>query len=133
MSYTNIMLDKNSKQVMDTLLQMCGEDGVYKILEISEIQNALKQRVDVENLGHVMKFLKSLEFIEIKYQDESVYCVAILPKGRIYLERGIPKACTECQKEAATGATSKNAQLWWAFWGGFFGALAGAFLVLLFS
>ena len=80
------MLDKRSKKLLDVLLKKCGEDGAYKILEIEDIQRAVRLKMDSEGLDHAMKFLAVQEMIDVKYNDEKVYCIAILPKGRLYEE-----------------------------------------------
>ncbi|MCL2846348.1 MAG: hypothetical protein FWE38_01530 [Firmicutes bacterium] len=85
------MLDKRSRRLMDLLLHMCGEDGAYKILEICDLQNGMKQKMDIENLGHIMKFLAAMELVDIKYSDDKVYCIAILPKGRLHEETIVSK------------------------------------------
>ena len=80
------MLDRQSRKMLDFLFEKCGEDGAYKILEISDLKGKLGSKASAETVCQVMKFLKGLEHIDIKYSDESVYCVAVLPKGRLYEE-----------------------------------------------
>jgi len=82
------MLDKRSFKLLDSLLKICGEDGSYKIIEYADISRAMlpRYRVDNENISQIVKFLAAAELIDVKYTDESVICVTILPKGRIYEE-----------------------------------------------
>ena len=82
------MLDKRTHKLLDVILQACGDDGAYKIVEIHDLINGMlpKYKVDTEILAQMIKFLVATELIDIKYNDDSVYCIGILPKGRIYEE-----------------------------------------------
>ena len=82
------MLDKRSFKLLDVILKICGEDGSYKIIEFADISRAMlpRYKIDNENILQIIKFLAAAELIDIKYTDENVICVAILPKGRIYEE-----------------------------------------------
>ncbi|MCL2756224.1 MAG: hypothetical protein FWE45_04215 [Firmicutes bacterium] len=82
------MLDKRSYKLLDSLLHICGEDGSYKIIEYADIARAVlpRYKIDNENILQIIKFLAAAELVDVKYTDESVVCVAILPKGRIYEE-----------------------------------------------
>ena len=82
------MLDKRSRRMLDVLLRLCGEDGAYKILDASELRDGMSPRfrIDNDNIRHILKFLSDAELIDIKHSDETEYCVAILPKGRIFEE-----------------------------------------------
>lgn len=82
------MLDKRSARLLDVILDLCGQDGAYKILEIPEMQNGMLPRfkIDIEVLSQILKFLAAADMIDIKYNDENVYCVAVLPKGRLFEE-----------------------------------------------
>ena len=79
--------------MLEIILKICGEDGSYKIIEISDLQKGMlpKYRVDSELLAQMIKFLAAADLIDIKYSDENVYCIAILPKGRIYEEQNQEK------------------------------------------
>lgn len=82
-----MILDKRTTKLMDGLLQICGEDGAYKIIEIAEMQRILqKYKVGTDELNHMLRFLSAGDMIDIKHVDETVYCLAILPKGRIHEE-----------------------------------------------
>jgi len=80
--------------MLDVLLRLCGEDGAYKILEIIDLREGMSPRfkVDDDNIRHILQFLSDAEMINIKHSDESDYCVAILPKGRIYEEAQASKS-----------------------------------------
>ena len=87
------MLDKRTAKLLDVLLRICGEDGAYKIIEIADLQREVtrKFKLDHENIIHIIKFLSATEMIDIKYTDDKVVCVAILPKGRIYEEEQLSR------------------------------------------
>jgi len=82
------MLDKRTTRLLNVILQICGEDGAYKIIEISDLGKAMLPRHnnDEEVIMQMVKFLAAADMIDVKYSDESVICIAILPKGRIYEE-----------------------------------------------
>jgi len=82
-------LDKRSKRLLNEIVRICGEDGAYKIIEKADLKNAMqpKYKVDGEMLEQMIKFLLATDMIDIKHDDENVYCIAIMPKGRIYEEQ----------------------------------------------
>ena len=81
------MLDKRTKRLLDALLQICGEDGTYKIVEIIDMLRVMSRyKMDAEVLGQCLRFLADAEMIDIKHADDAVYAIAILPKGRVHEE-----------------------------------------------
>ncbi len=81
------MLDKMSKEVLKFLLEFC-KDGSFQVLEYDDIIRALTSNynLDKEGIVQILKHLNSLEYITIKYRDDSVVCVSTLPLGRQYIE-----------------------------------------------
>ena len=81
------MLDKMSKEVLKFLLEFC-KDGSFQVLEYDDIIGALTSNynLDKEGIVQILKHLNSLEYITIKYRDDSVVCVSTLPLGRQYIE-----------------------------------------------
>ena len=73
--------------MMQNLLKVCS-DGSYKIIEISELIKGMLPRYksDAEGIAQIIKFLSGNDLIDVKYSDENVYCVAVLPKGRVIEE-----------------------------------------------
>ena len=69
-------------------MSTCGEDGAYKIIENEDLRKGLAPRfkVDDEMVSQMVKFLAAGDLIDIKYSDDKVHCIAILPKGRIFEE-----------------------------------------------
>ena len=126
--YTRVMLDKRTRKLLDLILRVCGEDGSYKIIEIHDLIKGMlpKYKIDSEIFGQMMKFLVGMELIDIKYTDESVTCVAILPKGRIYEESKAEKRHNR--------AIGKGIAIL-IIVGSFLAAMAGAFLanILLYT
>jgi hypothetical protein len=78
------MLDKRTVKLLSVLVKLC-DDGSYKIIEINDLVKAMlpRFRVDAKELGQMMRFLIDNEMINTKYSDERVFCVAVLPKGRV--------------------------------------------------
>lgn len=76
------MLDIKSNLVLKILKKEChGQE--YKIIEKTDIIYALpvKYRVSEEALDHIITYLERSECIHVKYDDENVYCLCILPYG----------------------------------------------------
>ena len=76
------MLDIKSNLVLKILQKECRSSG-YKIVDKSDIISSLpaKYRVDEEGLDHIITFLERCECVHVKYDDDSVYCLCILPRG----------------------------------------------------
>ena len=99
------MLDKRSAKLMSILTVICA-DGSYKIIEIGELIKAMLPRftIDAQELMRIIQFLCGNEMIDVKYSDENVHCIAVLPKGRVYEEsRSVQKRGT------------KIGRFWWVF------------------
>lgn len=81
------MLDVKTKLVLKILNKECHGGG-YKVVEKADIISALpaKFRCDSDELEHIMTYLERHDCISIKYDDESVYCIAILPTTADVLE-----------------------------------------------
>ena len=128
MCYTMGMLDKRTKKLLEVVLRISGDDGAYKIIEIHDLIKGLlpKYKMDNELIAQSIKFLVGMDMIDVKYSDETVYCIAILPKGRIYEEARIEKS-----KSRAIG----KGMAMIIIFGSFVAAMAGAFLanILLYT
>ena len=76
------MLDIKSRLVLKILIKECG-NGTYKIVEVSDIISAMpsKYRVDSDGLEHILAHLERQDCISIKYDDDGVYCLCVLPYG----------------------------------------------------
>lgn len=103
--------------MLANLLRICA-DGSYKIIEIRELEKAMLPRygTDAHGVGQIITFLASNELIDVKYNDENVYCIAVLPKARIYEENR--------QQERKQQKPIK----WWMYALFFGGCFAAAFL-----
>jgi len=73
------MLDKRTHKLLERLTQICA-DGSYKVIEIVDLG------VESVFLGQMLNYLAGNDMIDIKYTDEKVYCVSVLPKGRAIVE-----------------------------------------------
>ena len=78
----NAMLDVKSRLVLKILIKECG-NGTYKIVEVSDIISAMpaRFRVDSDGLEHILTYLERQDCISIKYDDDGVYCLCVLPYG----------------------------------------------------
>ncbi len=81
------MLDIKSKLVLKILIKECPY-GSYNIIESKDVISALPSRykVDIEGLENILIFLERQEYISIKYDDDGVYCLCVLPFGYEVLE-----------------------------------------------
>jgi hypothetical protein len=81
------MLDKKTARFLAKLNQFCA-DGSYKIIEKSEPHGALNAKAGGEPgaLAQLLRYLSDNELIDVKYTDEAVCCLSVLPKGRVALE-----------------------------------------------
>lgn len=84
------MLDIKSKLVLKILQKECP-GGAYKIVEAKDIISAMpgKFRVDSDGLDNILIYLERQEYISIKYDDDGVYCLCVLPFGNEVLENEI--------------------------------------------
>ncbi len=81
------MLDIKSKLVLKILIKECN-GGSYKIVESSDIIAALPARyqVDSDGLDNILSYLERQDYISIKYDDDGVYCLCVLPSGYEIME-----------------------------------------------
>lgn len=81
------MLDIKSKLVLKILVKECP-NGSYSIVEAKDIISSLpnKYKVDLDGLDNILIYLERQEYISIKYDDEGVYCLCVLPFGNEVLE-----------------------------------------------
>ena len=81
------MLDIKSKLVLKILVKECP-NGSYSIVEAKDIISSLPNRykVDGDGLDNILIYLERQEYISIKYDDEGVYCLCVLPFGNEVLE-----------------------------------------------
>jgi len=84
------MLDIKSKLVLKILQKECP-GGAYKIVEAKDIISSMpgKFRVDNDGLDNILIYLERQEYISIKYDDDGVYCLCVLPFGNEVLENEI--------------------------------------------
>ncbi len=81
------MLDIKSKLVLKIIIKECP-NGQYSIIENSDIISALpnKYKLDSEGLQNTMNYLEHLDCVSIKYEEDGVYCVCVLPFGYELIE-----------------------------------------------
>lgn len=86
------MIDVKSRLVLKILIKECG-NGTYKIVEMGDIISAMpaRYRVDSDGLEHILTYLERQDLISIKYDDDGVYCLCVLPYGFEVAEEGSKK------------------------------------------
>ena len=84
------MLDIKSKLVLKILQKECP-GGAYKIIDAKDIISAMpnRYRVDGDGLDNILIYLERQEYISIKYDDDGVYCLCVLPFGNEVLENEV--------------------------------------------
>ena len=82
------MLDIKSRIVLKILIKECP-NGAYKIVESRDIISAMpnKYKVDFDGLDNILIYLERQECISVKYDDDGVYCLCVLPYGNEILEK----------------------------------------------
>ena len=80
------MLDKRTAHFLGVIAKIC-EDGSYKIIEKAELVTQMRTKAaDFNMLNQMVRFLQDNEMIDVKYSDETVFCLTVLPKGRVSCE-----------------------------------------------
>lgn len=98
------MLEQKSKLVLKFLIQECP-NGAYKIIESRDIISSMpaKYKLDNEAFDNILTYLERQDCISIKYDDNNVYCLCVLPYGYEILEKE-----TRSKKE-----DKKSSRLWY--------------------
>lgn len=112
------MLDKRTERILDIINNKC-EDGAYKVLESQDIIAALDgpAQVDTDSLSDIIDYLCEREYVRCKYSDKGTYCIAPLPRGRMYYEK---------KEEQQRSRTSYRRLVVLAFLGSLLGGALGA-------
>ncbi len=116
------MLDIKSKLVLKILIKECPY-GSYNIIESKDVISSLpnKYKIDIEGLENILIFLERQEFISIKYDDDGVYCLCVLPFGYEIFEN-------EANKKREDNKTSR---LWVYIVFSFLSGFLGSFLAVM--
>lgn len=79
------MIDKKSYEILKYLANEC--DNGYKVIEVEDILKEIKEN-DINQilLKQTLIYLDKNGYISIKYNDDNVYCVSMLPYGRQFIE-----------------------------------------------
>ncbi len=82
-----VMLDKRSEALLRIINKECNE-GSYRVLEVDDLIRLMpkKFKVDFDTISQLMGYLKSGEYVSVKYSDNEVFCVSPLPRGRRIFE-----------------------------------------------
>ncbi len=84
------MLDKQTESMLKVLSKY-GADAGYKVLEFSDLIDELprKYSFDEDSIKMCATWLANREYIEIKYMENNVICLRVLPKSKMYFENQI--------------------------------------------
>ena len=95
------MLDKKSFKVLKVLNSIC-EEGTYKVIDYDSLVEKIASEKKSTKLGldQILEHLKLGQYIDIKYAENSTYCLSVLPKGRMILEESVNASST--QKKSLT-------------------------------
>lgn len=76
------VLDIKTKLILKILIKECPS-GRYKIVDGKDVISSLPQRykTDLDGLDEILSFLERQEMISIKYDDDGLYCMSVLPLG----------------------------------------------------
>lgn len=76
------MIDKRTGELLNVLNSYC-EGGSYKILSVGDILMRMPKKLgmDEDALRESLKVLQEREFIRVKYEDETEFCLCTLPKA----------------------------------------------------
>ena len=93
------MLDKRTALLLGQLNTICL-DETYKVIEIKELCSKMpsKLKVNSQSLLESIKHLVERNYISLKYFDEDVFCLSILPKGRLFKEKSEELALVRSKK-----------------------------------
>lgn len=77
------MIDKNTQLLLKTITSQIADES-YKVIDKDEFLAKFnkKQGVDEQMLSTMMHHLQKNNYIDIKYSDSQVYCLAVKPKAR---------------------------------------------------
>ena len=74
------MLDNEKKIVCKALMELCGTDGMFKVVEAEEIMERMPEVYMTKvQLSSIMRDLKERSFIKVKYFTPDEYCIQVLP------------------------------------------------------
>lgn len=81
------MLDLRSKTILKYLAGECHE-GSYRVFEVKELIDCLPNKFKADGIivSQCLRYLEKGNYIDIKYKDSNMYCVALLPFARQILE-----------------------------------------------
>ncbi len=81
------VLDKRSEELLRIINKECKE-GSYKVIEIDDLMRLMpkKYKVDTDTINQLVGYLKTGEYISLKYSDHEVFCISPLPRGRRVFE-----------------------------------------------
>ena len=81
------MLDKRTSLLLEKINELCKE-GSYKIVEESELLSCfpIQMKADADGVRQSLRYLFAHKYIDIRYEEDGVYCLCPLPEGRQYFE-----------------------------------------------
>lgn len=76
------MLNSDTKQVLEILRRLTGEDGNFKIIEADEVLEKLPadMQLDKVKLSAIIRDLRDREYLKVKYFTPDEYCLLTLKR-----------------------------------------------------
>lgn len=122
------MLDKRTSIFLNYIVSE-SEEGAYQVFNIEDMLSAMpkKYKMNPDNISQMITYLAERGFISVKHRDESVYCLAPLPKARLSAEQDQTIKQDNSKTRRATALI-----LLLMFLLSFLGAFLGAYLAIKF-
>ncbi|MGD9901343.1 MAG: hypothetical protein AB7S44_02265 [Spirochaetales bacterium] len=81
------MLDKATQNVLSIINDGC-KDNNFIIIKDSDIVPKLnkKNKLSDDGVKDAVNYLAEREYVKLKYAEDGTYCLAMLPKGRLFDE-----------------------------------------------
>lgn len=118
------MLDKLTQIVLNKI--NAESNGSFVVLDCSDFISEMPARMSADENAIInsMRFLSSRGYIDVKYSDDTTFCVCSMPKGR---------QITDVEKNNADSAAFRRSILLTAFSGGLLGAALGGLTTIIVS
>ena len=118
------MLDRKTLEFLKVIKQVCG-DGSYKVLDVKSLIEDSPKRLHLNEdvIKDMVKYLEDQEYIDVKYSEKKVYCLAMLTKARVLFE--------QVKDDSKTRAGLRKLLVWSLIISGV-ASFLGAFLAVIF-
>ncbi len=105
------MLGIESKTVYDILSEIAGDTEVYKVIDAEEVIEKLPEGLSLTKiqLSTIIRELKDLEYIDVKYFTPDEYCLQIVRRIEVSSpQAGGPQTATDGRQERVLYGSKKD-------------------------